>query len=167
MGQHPEILIGMSADYQLVDGYEVTEYALPNAGARALEQSRRSFVLRLDVAKTKQVTKQQPQQSRLVCLCLSVCPLSVRTHLDCALPLPLPRPGPTSHPSLAVATLTANRRYPPNQWSLMTPEADTTRCTRLLAFARVHDLDWSPYDATGALGTGSRHCSDVAATENA
>lgn len=39
----------MRADYQLVDDYEDTEYALPNAGARALEQSRSSFVLRLDM----------------------------------------------------------------------------------------------------------------------
>jgi hypothetical protein len=48
MGQRPyptENQVRMRADNQLVDGYEVTEYALPGS---AFQQSRSSFLLRLD-----------------------------------------------------------------------------------------------------------------------
>lgn len=53
----------MRADAELVNGYEVTEYALPDAGASAKRvQSRSCFLLRLDNQwfLTKHATKQQP-----------------------------------------------------------------------------------------------------------
>lgn len=64
----------MRGDNELVDGYEVTKYALPDAGASTFQPSRSSFLLRLDTQDwplAKHTTKHRaPRSHLLACLYL-------------------------------------------------------------------------------------------------